>query len=800
MFSSYVSTAVRALTKHRMHLVLNVLGLAVGLGATLLVALYTLNETSYDAFQPEVDSTYRVVQRHIEANVHHPLISPALHDDIQSVDGVSDVMDLVTADSKINQAVRVGGETLKLSGVMAATQNVRSFIALQILHGDLAEALSKPNEIALSESEARRLFGQSNAVGDVVNTGDKAWKVAAVFADLPENTHFGFKALISVEQFTPSVQRFDSYSYVKLREGVDLNKVSREIERILNAKVHQDRKIVEIYLQPLREIHLSDLYEFRMTPAGSKRTVSIAIALSAFLLLIASFNFINLSTAQAGLRATEVGIRKTLGASRGQLVFQFLSESTLVAVISAIIGCAMAELALPLFNEIVGRRLSIDYLSEFGLVVVGATLFVGLFAGLYPAMFLSSFSAKRTLSGDLQRGLTAVWVRKALLATQAALSISLIVGAATLWLQLKHLNSVPLGYEKENRIIASTVEQQDFPHLLRDDGLYAALRNIDDVVAVTISDLDPTTAANASIKLRGAGSEGAISNIGYSGVGFDAVETLGLTLVAGRDFSTEHQADWFRQEGDSSELGIIITESLLDVAGFETAEAAINRSLIIDGGPLTGVAARIVGVVKDVRLGSLRDLVVPTIFGCGLSWTGTSSIYLELAGADRSRVADSVRDMLRERLHMPLIEVDSLEQRYSALYRGERQQAQVVAIFSGLAVFLTCVGLFGMASFSAHRRSREVAIRRVMGASRIGLVNLLAKEYLVLTGASALIALPVTYWMLSDWLSNFNDRIEQSAGIYVAAAVLVMLITWATVSLVAFRVASAKPAAMLKSD
>lgn len=800
MLSEYLVTAFRALTRHRIHLALNLFGLAVGLAAALLIALYTLCETSYDAFQPKVESTYRVVQHHIEADVYHPLISPAIQADIEAVAGVSDVMSLTATTRKIDQAVRVGDQFLKLRDVYAATENVESFIDLHVLHGDLEQALTRPDAIALSRSEAERFFGRTDVVGEGLITGNKTWTVAAVFADLPKNTHFAVKGLINATQFVPAVFRYDAYAYVRLGADAEPDHVAADIAHVINARTHQGKEVMDVLLQPVRDIHLSSLYGFRMTPPGSKRTVGISIALSAILLLIASFNFVNMSTAQAGLRATEVGVRKSLGASKGQLVFQFLTESILVTALGALFACTLAELALPYFNELIGRRLSIEYLGEFGIVVVATTLFVGLLAGLYPALFLSSFSARRTLSGDLQRGLTAAWVRKSLLALQAALSIGLIVGAGTLWRQLEHLNDLSLGYEKANRAKVSTIEQREFPHLSQDDALYDALRDIEGVTSVTPGDLDLTTALNASVQLRMPGADGPMENVGYAGVGFEAVETLGLNLLAGRDFSTRYRSDWFNREGDRAALGVLVTESLLQVAGFDSPESALDQHVVFDGGPLTGVSGRIVGVVQDVRVGSIRNPVVPTIFGCGLSWTGSSSIYVKLLDENLTRVAEPIRETLRQRLDMDLVEIELVEDRYAALYQGERQQAQVVFAFSGLAVFLTCVGIFGMASFSAQRRGREVAIRKVMGASRLGLVNLIAQEYLVLTGVSVLIAFPAAYWTLNDWLNNFNERIDQSLSTYALAATAVVGITWVTVSVVALRVASLRPSLILRED
>ncbi len=800
MLSEYLITSFRALTRNRLHLALNLFGLAVGLAAALLIALYTLYETSYDAFQPEVESTYRVVQHHIQANVYHPLISPAVRADIEAIAGVSEVMGLTTTEHKIDQAARVGDQFLKLRDVYAATENVESFIDLHVLQGDLDQALTRPDAIALSKSETERFFGRADAVGKGLTTGNKTWSVAAVFADLPKNTHFAINGLISAKQFVPAAFRNDTYSYVRLRAGADPDRVASEIAQVINARSNQGKAVIDVLLQPVRDIHLSSLYGYRMTPPGSKRTVGISIALSAILLLIASFNFVNMSTAQAGLRATEVGVRKSLGASKGQLVVQFLTESVLVTAMGALLACTLAELALPSFNRLVGRELSIRYLGEFGVVVVATTFFVGLLAGLYPALFLSSFNARRTLSGDLQRGLTAAWVRKSLLALQAALSIGLIVAAGTVWLQLEHLNDLPLGYEKANRAKVSTLEQREFPYLPQDEALYDALRGLEGVTSVTPGDLDLTTALNASVKLRMPGADGSMENVGYAGVGFDAVGTLGLNLLSGRDFSTQYRSDWFKQEGDRSSLGVIVTESLLRVAGFDNPESALDKHLVFDGGPLTGVDGRIVGVARDVRVGSIRNPVAPAIFGCGLSWTGTSSIYLELQDEDLSRIAEPIRETLRQRLGMNLVDIELMADRYAALYQGERQQAQVVFGFSALAVFLTCVGIFGMASFSAQRRGREVAIRKVMGASRFGLVNLIAQEYVTLAGASVLIAFPVAYWALNNWLNNFNERIDQSLGTYALAAIVVVGITWATVSMVALRVASLRPSLTLRDE
>jgi putative ABC transport system permease protein len=797
MLSNYLIAASRAFRRQKVHFAVNISGLAIGLAAALLVALYAQFESSFDKFQPNADKSYRLLQYYKSADINVPVITPAIHQHVQKMKGVEAVFGWIPAEGKIDAKVKMDGQFFELQKVYAATANLSDFMAIDVLQGSLTSALTQPDRIALSESEAIRFFSTVNAVGKSLVTGNKSWTVAAVFADIPANSHVVVNSIIAASQFNHRFFRNDSYTYVQLTIDADKEAVAQQITTLINDKAHQGTDRIAVKLQPITNIHLDDNLMYDMKKGGSAKTVNICIALSVLLVLIGSFNFINMSTAQAGSRAKEVGVRKSLGASKEQLVAQFLSESIFVALLAGLIGCLMAEIALPAFNVLVNRELSIVYFGSFGLSMLSATLLVGLLAGLYPAFFISSFSAKRVLSGDLQRGTMAIRVRKALMVCQSALSIALIVAASTLYLQLDYLQKLPVGYQKAERLRVLNVNNA-FDKSSNE--LYQTLSKIEGVKSVTPADFDLTVSTNAGVNIRLPGKDITLQGVGFAGTGFNPVETLGLTLLAGRDFSSQYQADWFSDASGVPAASMLISESLLKVAGFDSAEQAIGQTWQFDAGPAAGFNGKIVGVVQEVKIGSTRDPRNPILFVCGLSWSGVSNLMINVDDQDSLVTRRQIENVLQKRLKMDNVEIERVTDQYNAIYQGDRQQAQVVLIFSALAVFLTCVGIFGLAAFSTARRSKEVAIRKVLGSSRTELVNLLAKEYLVLIGISMVIAFPAAFYLVDGWLTNFNDRVSQSPMVYALAAAIVILVTWLTVFSLAFRTASIKPYNTLRQE
>ena len=781
-----------------MNLLLTVAGLSIGLAATFLVALYALNESSYDEYQPDAERTYRVVMKHLPTGSEYAMTTPRGAQHFEKIPGVEAVLSLVDTKYLSSNKVKIGSEYFTLNHIVAAPAHLTDFVSIDVLHGNLNQALTQPYKIALSLAEARRLYGTDNAVGKTltVSQSGNVYEVSAIYADIKDNSHYYFSGLIANKAFMSVIGKL-SHTYLKLEQGTDVELVAKDVTRILNQLWGNKESEFQYYLQPILDIHLAPNFTTDMKIGGSEKTVSISIALAVLLIVISSFNYINMSVAQAGLRAKEVGVRKVLGATQVQLVVQFLTESVLVTLVAALLACALVELFLPSYNTLVGRQLEIGQWSQYLVSILMLTVAIGVISGLYPALFISSFGVKRVLSGDFGRGQSAMVVRKVLMVLQSALSVGLIVAAISFYLQLTFLQNLAVNYEKEQRIRVLGVPERVYG---RDNQqLYRDLANIDGVISSTPTDFDLTKSTGAGAFVKSVPGVGKFDvEMGFAGVGFDAVKALGLQLIAGRDFSEQFQSDWYNKEQET--IAILIPESVLGAAGYQTAEEAIGQEWIFGAGPAENLTGKIVGVVKDVKIGSSRGHANPVLFACGLPVSGNYSLVIEVKDQNSQQIKDKITQFVEQRLAMNAVELQQVSENYRALYNGENQLVKMVAIFSGLAVFLTCIGMFGLAAFSAQQRNKEVAIRKVLGASQFGLVALLTKESIALVTASIVIAFPLAFYFINQWLNYFNDRITQTPLAYLGAALLVATVTWLTVASIALRTASVRPSYSLRYE
>lgn len=799
LISNYLVSAYRSLSRHKLNLVLTVIGLSIGLAATFLVALYALHESTYDTFQPDAERTYRLVMHQKTTGSEFPRTTPRGANALKKVTGVEDVLTLIHSKWILENKVKVGNEYFTLNQVVAGSSNFTDFIAINILYGELAVVLNEPNKVALSKSEAIRLFGAENALGKTLLQvqSHQALTVAAVFADFADNSHFAIKTIVSAKPHVNAIGKH-AITYVKLLPNVDIEQVQLEATDIYNGLWQDTSNEIEFYLQPLLSIHLAENFNVDMKVGGSQKTVVISIALSVLLMLISGFNYINMSIAQAGKRAKEVGIRKVLGASKLQLVIQFLTESVAITAIAAVIAAAMVELLLPSFNQLVGRELLVAKWPNLPRDIVIAIIVIGMISGLYPALFISSFSVKRVLSGDFSRGKTAVIVRKALMILQSALSVCLIIAAMSLYLQLNFLQNLSVNYAKSQRLSVTELPQKKL-YSSENQALYRELTKIDGVKYATPTDFDLTKSMNAGAFVESiAGIENFDIEMGYGGVGFNAVKALGLELVAGRDFSEKFQSDWFNESQGT--IAILIPESVLSAAGYQSATQAIGKVWQFAAGGQQHLQGKIVGVIKDVKIGSARNAAGPVLFACGLPVGGAYSIVFDVANENSATTKQAIIDLLEQRLQLNALTTSRVKDSYQQLYQGDEKLVEMVVVFCSLAVFLTCVGMFGLAAFNAQQRSKEVAIRKVLGASRFGLVVLLTSESIILVIISLFIAFPSAYYLINNWLNSFNDRISQSAFVYVLAGLIIAIVSWLTVATIALRTASVSPSLSLRND
>ena len=801
MIINYFVTAIRAIKNDSQHFFLNLTGFSIGLAAAILMALFAQHELSYDKQHPASERVYLGHTDYTAVGLQVISISSfKLAEKIKNNSQIEDIFRLVNTQEigqGVSNLVEVDGNFHRLNDFYMASANILDFINLTTTSGDITQALSKPNQLVLSEREATRLFGNSKAVGQTLNHDEKLYTVGAIFKNLPENTHFKFDSLIHMP--TKLMQESYGYAYYKLLAGGDLPGLTQQLIKESHIiSPWQVKQNVKMALVNMEDLHLNGNDPAAMKTGGSSTVLQISIGLSVILILIASINFINLAIAQSAKRSKEVGIRKALGATKTQLVNQFLTESLVVVALAGLTAFALVELTLSEFNVLMDRDLSLNYGSAFMWVSVTIILVVGLLSGLYPALFIASFSAKRVLSGDLIRGGTAIFVRKLTLCFQGALSIGLIIAVMSLFQQMQLIDNLNVGYEKSSRLIVKSLPS-DALYKQEHNSLFDAIKNLPGVEQVTPSNTDFTDDMESNLQFTWPNGEILSGMQPTVSTGYYPIDTLGLKLLAGRDFSPKFSGDWYyRNEDQSRIVSVIVSRRMAELAGYQDLDSVIGLILIE---PRRNMKAKVVGVIENVKIGSARQQVLPMSLNLGFfDRSVTSDLVIKTSNANMARLSKQLKKLITKELHLSDVDISQLTDDYTNAHKNEKRALDMVTIFSLLAIFLTCLGIFGLASFATLRRQKEVAMRKVLGASRLSIVNLLAREFLLLVVTSIAISFPLSYWLVGDWLANFNERIEQSTWVYLASAVIVTVITWLTVASLAFKAASNRPSLILRDE
>jgi putative ABC transport system permease protein len=806
MFSNYLITTLRSIRKDKQHFFLNLIGFGIGLAAAILVALFAQHELSYDKQHPDSERVYLGHTDFTAVGLQAISMSSfEVAENIKNNSQVESIFRLVNTQEigqGLSNLVEVKGNYHRLNDFYMATTNILDFVNLTTIAGDITQALSEPNQLVLSEHEATRLFGHhqaiSQVIGQTLNHDEGQYTIGAVFKDLPENTHFKFDSLIHMP--TQLMLESSGYVYYKLLADTNLPDFTQQFIKESHAIFSwQVKNNVKMALVNMEDLHLKGNDPAAMKTGGSSTVLQICIALSVILIVIASINFINLTIAQSAKRGKEVGIRKALGATKTQLIIKFLTESFVVVALAGLTAFALVELTLPEFNVLMDRELSLSYGSAFMWTSVAVTLAVGLLSGLYPALFIASFSAKRVLSGDLIRGGTAILVRKLTLCFQGALSIGLIIAAVSLYQQMQLIDNLEVGYEKSSRLIVKSLPSEAL-YKQENNSLFDAIKELPGVEQVTASNTNLTDDMEFALQFVWPNGEVLNTTQPTVSTSYYPIETLGLTLLAGRDFSPQFSGDWyFRDDESNRTVSVIVSRRMAELAGYQDVNSVIGLTLIAPS--FNNMKAKVVGVIENVKIGSARQQVLPMSLNLGFFATGvTSDLVIKTRNVDMAILSKKIQKIISEELHLSDVEISQLTDDYANANKNEKRALDMVTIFSLLAIFLTCLGTFGLASFATLSRQKEVAMRKVIGASRLSIVNLLAKEFLLLIAISILIAFPLSYWLLADWLANFNERITQSTWVYLASAVIVTVITWLTVASLAFKAASTRPSLILRDE
>lgn len=826
MFRNYFTVAVRGLLKNKLYSAINIFGLAIGLAGCLLILLFVRDELSYDGWLANADRIYRVHTR-FDIPGRNPLFGvsspglakPALEKDFTEIETAVRVIE--------QRPVIQKGADVFYEEILLADGTFFDIFELPFVAGDRATALADTSSITLSESMARKYFGDRSPIGETLSMtfgsiGTQEKRVTGVFKDLPSNTHLKIDFLGRINEsdyekmpwMLASWTSVNTSTYIKLKPGADVNALRRalpefEKRNIPNTMVGgQDFKtadFLELSFVNLVDLHLKSKGIGGFKPQGDATSVTTFSVVALMILLIACINFTNLATARASLRAREVALRKVLGAKRGQLVVQFLGESVLLAIIALGVALLVVAAALPLYNDFLERTLTLSFLdASLWLGMIGLIALVGLVGGIYPALYLSQFSPARILKANKSASTKGSGrLRSALVVVQFAISIGLIICTAIVYNQTEYVRTMDMGFNKSGLLSISGLRRDVARNA--SDPLREEMARIPGVVSVTRSSEEPADGDenNTIIEIPGQVSAQPIV-VGTTEVDYDFFEVMDIQMLAGRPLSADYGAD--NMTGTPEELAarggnVVISRGALKFLGLTEPSQAIGKVVRMGvGGEKESKMAdiTIVGVVEDVRYDSAKAEIRPMLYR--YRSTSFNYIYLRIKSADPQQVTDAASRIWRELVPSQPFAGEFVETKLSAQYDADEARGQMFAAFAGLAVVIACLGLYGLASFTVERRTKEIGIRKVLGARVHDIVRILAWDFSKPVLIANVIAWPAAWWLMRDWLNAFETRIALSPSLFVVAGALALLIALATVAAHTARVARANPIHALRYE
>jgi ABC-type antimicrobial peptide transport system permease subunit len=784
LLSHYVKLAFRNFQRHRSSFLINLIGLSSGLAGALLIFLWVNDELKVDKFFENDAEIFRVLEHQpyadgiMTTNSTPGPLAKTLGDDYPEIKHAATVvwnndMTLFNGDKGFDVEGRyVGTDFLKI-------------LTFPIIAGEKKEPLKDINSIVLSKSVATSMFGSPEAaIGKTIDLDHEFdCMVSAVIEDVPTYSSLKFDVLLSFEKFRQGrdwVYQWGNNgprTYVTLQAGTDYQQFSEKIKDLLKEKDEGTR--ISLFLKPYSESYLYGRYENGKQAGGRIDYVRLFSVIAIFILIIACINFMNLSTARASRRAKEVGVKKAIGAERGALISQYLSESLLIAFASLLFAVAMVLFVLPKFNDIVDKEIVFNWSPTMlgGFLLI--TIFTGLLAGSYPAFYLSSFQPVKVLKGTIKSSLGELWARRGLVVFQFTLSIILIVSVFVVYQQIQYAQSKNLGYDKEHLIKFPILGQLDE----KLESFLAEARNLPGVSKVSSlgHNLMGRNNNTHGLKWEGKNPDDRILFENMS-VNYGLLEAINIKLKEGRYFSKEFGADSTK---------IIFNEAAIKVMGLEDP---IGQTIRL----WEEYDMEIIGVVEDFHFQSLHEPVNPVFFRLN-----PENAWVVMASFEPGKEKEAIAGL--QNLHdkfNPGFEFDYSfqDEDYARLYSAEQRVATLASYFAGFAILISCLGLFGLAAFTADRKKKEIGIRKVLGASVMNIITLLTKDFTRLVFVSILIGLPIAWYIASDWLGKFAFRIELSPWFFLIAGVLVLLISWLTVSSQAFSSAMVNPKDCLKDE
>jgi putative ABC transport system permease protein len=793
MIKSNLKLAWRTLVKNKLFSVIIISGLTLGYTACIVIYLHVRNERSYDTHNRDYNRVYRVVKDFVtDDNTFLPdattpsALAWAIKQEIPEVEEATKLMPNWGA----KFLVRYGDNVFYEEGRYRADSSILKIFTYQFLEGNSATALSKPQSVVISRSMEKKYFGEEQALGKTIEIGEgdnKAHAVTGVIEDIPEQSHFHFDFIISLPsnaaQLNTNWANYFWYTYIKLKPGTSIEQVEPKIVNLY--KKHDPNGKNRYYTQALSEIHLQSKLKWELEPNGDITFVKIFVMVGIFILFIASINYINLSISLSLNRSKEVGIRKVSGAHSGKLVYQFLTESVLTNGLSTLIALALVEALLPVFNQEFGT--SIPSLTRQPLevtgVIIGTALVVGVFSGLYPALYLSGFKPVQVLKGVFQPGNQNLWLRKGLVVLQFTIAIALVAGTILVIEQVNYIRNKELGFEKEKVLIVDNVDDLADNNV---QNLREALSQVPQVENVGGSNGILGGQNSATGAVAKGSTERALIN--FSMVDHDYLSVMNLQFKYGRNFSREFPSDTLDR--------VVLNEAALRELGIKGDPIG---TLITDDPNAERVRYyTIIGVVKDFHFANLRNEIKPYMFL--LNERGVNNFAVKISSSDFSGTLDALKKVWNSIEPNRPFQYFFLDETFDKLYKGDENFKTVISALTIVAIYIACSGLFAIAAFFIKRRTKEIGIRKVMGASVAQITWLVSAEFLFIVLLANFIAWPLAWYGMDSWLNGFAYRIPIGAGSFLIAAGLAALMAAITISFQSIKSAFANPVDSLRNE
>jgi len=785
MFRNNFKIAWRSLLKDRQSSILNLVGLSTGLACTLLIYLWVSDELHTNRFFQKDSRLFQLMERYTDNGVSDESSGLLAETAAQDLPQVQYAAAVAPSGWFPKFSLTVGDHTIKASGQYAGKDYFNIF-SYKLLDGAKDQVLADKSAIVISEDLAMRLFDRTDGlIGKIIQLEhDKQFHISGVFERIPDQSSEKFDFVLSfdyMKEVAPWVTKWNNlgpHNYVLLKEGTNVDTFNKQVASIVTR--HSDRTGAEIFAYQYSNNYLYGRFVNGKPSGGRIEYVRLFSIIAIFILVIACINFMNLSTARASKRLKEVGIKKVVGAGRRQLIFQFISESMLLSFFSLLLAVIIVTLILPAFNQLTDKHIVLRPDIELITAAVAIALITGVVSGSYPAFYLSGFRPVLVLKGRLKTSMGELFARKGLVVFQFTLSMIFIVAVLVVFKQMRYIQSERLGYNKDNVLVFNS----DGRLLGNQENFVAALKRLPGVISATGTShsLVGHNYATGGVKWEGMREQ---QDLTYevAGIGPDFLQTMGIKLAEGRDFSSNFQG----------EASIIFNRTAIDAMGIKDP---IGKMITFQNAP-----KRIIGVINDFHFESFHEAVKPMLFLPQSSDSGSN--YKILARIQAGRETETIARI--QHLYQTwnkgfVFDYRWLDADFQRQYRSEKNVEALSKYFAGLAILISCLGLFGLAAFTAQRRQKEIGIRKVVGASAQQIAVMLSIGFLKLIGIALLIALPVAWWIMNEWLHSFAYRVDMGPGIFLIAGVAVILITLCTISIQSIRAAVANPVKNLKAE